>query len=113
MPGKPPRRKGAHARLALLALISVLIATGCATGPSFLDAAQADAIRMAQERAQSELGCSSTTGSVVSRETLATPPPQRVSYVVVVAGCGQRQSYVVGCTDRGGGCYTGAGRPAR
>jgi hypothetical protein len=94
------------------AVVIASLATGCATGPSYLDAAQSDAVRMAELRAQSELGCSDGKGTITHRETLAGPPPQSVGYTVLVAACGQRSVFVVRCTERQG-CYTGAGRPVR
>ena len=101
-----------HQRSLILTVSAALMVTGCASGPSFLDAAQADAVQEAQRRAQAELGCESGTGQVTARETLNTPPPQRVAYEVLVTGCGQRRTFVVQCT-KGAGCYAGAGRAAQ
>lgn len=93
-------------------VVSVFFAAACASGPSYLDSAQADAVRMAELRAQSELGCEAGKGEVTARETLRSPPPQRVAYQVLVTGCGQRRIFIVECAD-GPGCFAGTGRPAR
>ena len=102
-------------------LLSVALAasalSGCASGPPFIEAAQPPAIQTAQRRAQFEWNCAQATGQVLSQEMMTSPlqytrfaPPDRAEYTVGVAGCGQRQTYLVVCTD-GGGCIAVAGRP--
>ena len=96
---------------------AVLAVAGCASGPPFIEAAQPQAIQTAQRRAQFEWNCAQATGQVLSQEMMTSPlqytrfaPPDRAEYTVGVAGCGQRQTYLVVCTD-GGGCIAVAGRP--
>ena len=97
--------------------LAALAASGCASGPPFIEAAQPQAIQTAQRRAQFEWNCAQATGQVLSQEMMTSPlqytrfaPPDRAEYTVGVAGCGQRQTYLVVCTD-GGGCIAVAGRP--
>ena len=88
-----------------------LVAAGCASGPSYLDAARPEAIEMAQRRAVAELGCQDSKGEVTASEVQLGPPPQSVAYRVLVSGCGQRRAFVVQCQETRG-CIPGAGRPA-
>lgn len=106
-------------RASVLSLLAALAAAGCASGPPFIDAVQPQAVQTAQRRAQFELNCQSVTAEVLSREMMTSPleytrfaPPQRAEYTVGVAGCGQRHTYLIVCTD-GGGCISAAGRPVQ
>jgi hypothetical protein len=92
--------------------VALLLVAGCASGPSYLESARADAVRMAELRNLQEMGCEGSKGDVTRSETLSGPPPQSVAYTVVVAGCGQRRTFVVLCTEFRG-CYTGAGQATR
>jgi hypothetical protein len=100
-----------------LAGFAALVAAGCASGPPFIDVEQPMAMQTAQRRAQFEWNCPAATAQVLSQEMMTSPlqytrfaPPQRAEYTIGVAGCGQRQTYLVICTD-GGGCVAAAGRP--
>ena len=104
-------------RNALLSVFVALTVAGCASGPPFIEAAQPQAVQVAQRRAQFEFNCPAATAQVLSQEMMTSPlqytrfaPPDRAEYTVGVAGCGQRQTYLVVCTD-GGGCFAVAGRP--
>ena len=101
----------------LIAMIAALAAAGCASGPPFIAVEQPIAMQTAQRRAQFEWNCPAATAQVLSQEMMTSPleytrfaPPQRAEYTVGVAGCGQRNTYLVICTD-GGGCVAAAGRP--
>ena len=101
----------------LLAVFAAVIAAGCASGPPFIVVEQPIAMQTAQRRAQFEWNCQAATAQVLSQEMMTSPleytrfaPPQRADYTVGVAGCGQRNTYLVICTD-GGGCVAAAGRP--
>jgi hypothetical protein len=101
----------------LLALFAALAAVGCASGPPYIVVEQPIAMQTAQRRAQFEWNCPTATAQVLSQEMMTSPleytrfaPPQRAEYTVGVAGCGQRNTYLVICTD-GGGCVAAAGRP--
>ena len=98
-------------------VLAGLTVAGCASGPPFIEAAQPQAVQTAQRRAQFEWNCQAATGQVLSQEMMTSPlqytrfaPPDRAEYTVGVAGCGQRQTFLVVCTD-GGGCVAVAGRP--
>ena len=99
------------------AALAALAVSGCASGPPFIESAQPQAIQTAQRRAQFEFNCPSATAQILSQEMMTSPlqytrfaPPDRAEYTVGVAGCGQRHTYLVVCTD-GGGCLAVAGRP--
>ena len=75
------------------------------------------AVQTAQRRAV-RVQLSAATAQLLSQEMMTSPleytrfaPPDRAEYTMGVAGCGQRQTYLVVCTD-GGGCVAVAGRPA-
>ena len=100
-----------------LLIISALAVAGCASQQSIVDSMEPDAIHVAQRRGAFELNCPAATAETLSKEMIQSPmmnprfaPPQRAEYTVGVAGCGQRQTYLVICTD-GGGCVAAAGRP--
>jgi hypothetical protein len=97
-------------------MFAALVAAGCSSVP-FIQMEQPLAMQTAQRRAAFEWNCPAATAQVLSQEMMTSPleytrfaPPQRAEYTVGVAGCGQRQTYLVICTD-GGGCVATAGRP--
>jgi hypothetical protein len=97
------------------AIAAALLATGCASGPPFIDAMQPEALSMATRRAQFELNCPAATGEVLSRETvepLVFAGPLRAEYTIGVAGCGQRATYIVMCSQNNFNCFAGGGRTA-
>ena len=103
-------------RGAVLSVFAALIAAGCASGPPFIQVEQPMAVQTATRRAQFEFNCPAATGQILSQQMMTSPleytrfaPPDRAEYTVGVAGCGQRQTYLVICTD-GGGCVAMAGR---
>jgi hypothetical protein len=104
---------GAHR--AIPAVFATLIASGCASGPPFIEAAQPQALQTAQRRAQFEFNCPAATAQLLSQEMMTSPlqytrfaPPDRAEYTIGVAGCGQRHTYLVVCTDSGGCVAVGA-----
>jgi hypothetical protein len=104
-------------RGAILSLIAASILAGCASGPPFIQVEQPIALQTATRRAQFELNCPAATGQIISQQMMTSPleytrfaPPDRAEYTIGVAGCGQRHTYLVICTD-GGGCVAMAGRP--
>ncbi|HEX6827536.1 MAG TPA: hypothetical protein VF104_01000 [Burkholderiales bacterium] len=103
-----------------LVALATLTAAGCASGPPFIEVAQPEAIQTAQRRAQFEFNCPSVTAQVLSQQNVQSPleytrfaPPPRVEYTIGVAGCGQRHTYLVICTEGSGGCFAAAGRPVQ
>jgi hypothetical protein len=104
-------------RGALLAVFAAWMAAGCASGPPFIQVEQPMAMQTAQRRAQFEWNCPAAVPQMLSQEMMTSPleytrfaPPERAEYTVGVSGCGQRQTYLVICTD-GGGCIAAAARP--
>jgi hypothetical protein len=96
----------------LLALITLLTVTGCATQAQFLNTKQPMATETVLNRARFEMNCPTATATIISQEVIqpALQGPwvngiQRAEYTVGVAGCGQRHTYVVICPDGGDGCY--------
>lgn len=102
-------------RSSFLAISAAMLATGCASGPPFIDAMQPEALSMATRRAQFELNCPAATSQMLSRETvepLVFAGPLRAEYTIGVAGCGQRATYIVICSQNGSNCFAGGGRTA-
>ncbi len=100
--------------LALGAAVMAAMVCGCASQPQPAEALQSGAVRAAEERGASELGCPAATAEVLSKETIPEPqgtgwyePPHRAEYTVEVAGCGKRTTYSVGCDDRKKACVAG------
>jgi len=108
-------------RSALLLLVPVLAATGCASQAQFLDGMQVMAMQTAVSRGQFEMNCPSATGTVLSREVVqpviqapALGGLQRAEFTIGVAGCGKRTTFVVVCPQEGDGCFAaGPGRFVR
>lgn len=106
-------------RRAGLPVLAAFIAAGCASGPPFIETAQPMATQTAQRRAQFEFNCPAVSAQILSQENVQSPleytrfaPPPRVEYTIGASGCGQRQTYLVICTEGSGGCFAAAGRAA-
>jgi hypothetical protein len=104
--------------LTTLALMTVLIFTGCTTQTQFLQSMQANAMQTAVSRGQFEMNCPSATPTLISQEVIqpALQGPyvngiQRAEYTVGVAGCGQRKVFVVICPEGGTGCFAAGPGP--
>ena len=83
---------------------AVLLAIGCATQHQVLAQKQDTAVQSALERGRFDLNCPSATATVLSSDFIqpAVQGPwvaglQRAEYTIGVAGCNQRQTYVVLC----------------
>lgn len=99
----------------ILAISAVLLASGCASGPPFIDSMQPEAMSVAARRGQFEMDCPAATAELISRETVQPVSIRfgvvRAEYTVGVAGCGKRAAYVVVCPEEGGsGCIAAGGR---
>ena len=99
----------------ILFLAGAATLTGCASGPPFIDQAQAEAMTMAQRRAAFEFNCPAAAPQLLSRETLQPISfrfgIERAEYTIGVSGCGQRATYVVICPDQPGStCFAAAVR---
>ena len=102
-----------ESRSSALAILAALIVAGCASGPPFIDSMQPEAMSMATRRAQFELNCPTATREMLSRETvqpLVWSGPMRAEYTIGVAGCGQRATYIVICSQNDSNCFAGGGR---
>ena len=95
----------------IVALISLLVLTGCTSQAQFLASKQPTAIQTAVTRGQFELNCPNATGQVLSQE-MTQPAIQgpymggeeRGLFTIGVAGCGQRRVYQVFCPVGGDSC---------
>jgi hypothetical protein len=102
-------------RYTFVALVGMLVTTGCQTQQQMIQSQQAMAIQTAVSRAQFEMGCQSATGTVlstnVSQPSIQGPlggtayGVQRLEYTIGVRGCGQRRTYIVVCPQGGAGCF--------
>jgi hypothetical protein len=84
-----------------------LLASGCASGPPFIDTMQPKAIDIAQRRAQFDMNCPDAKGEVLTRQEiqpLVFGGPLRATYTIGVIGCGQRASIEVLCSNNNDGC---------
>ena len=95
----------------IVALISLLVLTGCTSQAQFLASKQPTAIQTAVTRGQFELNCPNATGQVLSQEVTqpAIQGPyfsgeERGLFTVGVAGCGERRVYQVFCPVGGTSC---------
>jgi hypothetical protein len=98
-----------------VALATVAVLAGCASGPPFIDQAQPEALAIALRRAAFEFNCPAATTQVLSRETLQPVSfrfgVERAEYTIGATGCGKRATFVVICPDQPGStCFSAAGR---
>lgn len=94
----------------LPALAVALLATGCASGPPFIDQMQSEAVGKAVRRAQFAFDCPSTTGEILNRQSLEPlffGGPLRAHYTVGVTGCGKRATVEVLCSENNNQCVEG------
>lgn len=102
--------------IALSAVATVAILSGCQSQTQMVDEMQADATQVAKQRGKFELNCPAATATVISKEMVQSEisnprwaPPQRAEYTIGVAGCNKRATYMVVCAEGGNGCIaTGA-----
>jgi hypothetical protein len=98
------------AALALFATVTGM--TGCATQQQQLQSRQEGAVQTALQRGRFDLNCPQAAATVLSRDYIqpAVQGPwvsglNRVEYTVGVAGCNQRQTYVVLCQEGTDTCF--------
>ncbi|MBS0578647.1 MAG: hypothetical protein JSR36_05235 [Proteobacteria bacterium] len=72
-----------------------------------------NAVQAANQRGTAEIGCPTTTATIVSKHSIAPPPttgwggaPSGAEFTIDVAGCGKRTSYLVNC-NKVGTCTAG------
>jgi tartrate dehydratase beta subunit/fumarate hydratase class I family protein len=100
--------------LALTTSAIVALLSGCASEPPPSQALQPEAVRVAQQRGASELGCAAAGTEVLTAETIQEAqttgwyePPHRAEYTVHVTGCGKSTTYSVACDERQKSCVAG------
>jgi hypothetical protein len=86
------------------ALIAITIPAMVWASQPLEDALQPNAVKVAQQRGASELGCPAATSEVVSKHAIEEPQtngwyefPQSAEYTIAVSGCGKRTTYMVTC----------------
>ena len=97
------------------ALAAVLIAAmlfSCAS-PPLEEALQPSAVKVAQQRGATELGCPAATTEVLSKSAIQettggwSDTPRRAEYTVSVSGCGKHTTYLVACNKFHSACDAG------
>jgi hypothetical protein len=78
------------------------------------DALQPSAVKVAEERGVSELGCPAATTAVISKHAIEEPQtngwyefPRRAEYTIAVSGCGKQTTYLVACNKFKSACKAG------
>jgi hypothetical protein len=78
------------------------------------DALQPSAVKVAQERGASELGCPAATTEVISKHAIEEPQtngwyefPRSAEYSIAVSGCGKQTAYLVTCNKYKSACKAG------
>jgi hypothetical protein len=96
---------GASTRSTAVMFFAVLF--GCAA-TDLAEKLQPDAIRVAQQRGATDLGCSAATAEVTNKKTIEAPQttgwhesPRQAEYTIGVSGCGKNTSYLVTCDKLG------------
>ena len=102
-----------------LAMLAGVLLVGCASQADFLNTKQPIAVDTALARAKFEMNCPAAQGSVLSSQFIQAPMAgprmvavgvDRAEYTVGVAGCDQRATYVVVCSNGTEGCIAGDGQ---
>jgi hypothetical protein len=85
----------------------------CASQP-LEDALQPSAVKVAQERGASELGCPAATTEVISKHAIEEPQtngwyefPRSAEYTIAVSGCSKQTTYLVACNKFKSACKAG------
>jgi hypothetical protein len=96
----------------ILTVVALVALAGCATQQKQLQARQDGAVQTALQRGRFDLNCPAATATVLSRDYIqpAVQGPwvsglTRVEYTVGVAGCNERQTYVVICQEGTDTCF--------
>lgn len=81
--------------------------SACAT-TELSERLQPDALKVAQQRGATDLGCSAATAEVTNKKTIEPPQttgwhesPRQAEYTIGVTGCGKGTSYLVTCDKMG------------
>jgi hypothetical protein len=94
------------------AVVALATIIGCASQQKLLAARQDGAVQTALQRGRFDLNCPGAQATVLSQDYIqpAVQGPwvsglTRVEYTVGVAGCNQRQTYVVICQEGTDTCF--------
>ena len=105
-------RRAKLRKISVAGLIVALSALACQTQAQYLASKQTRALETAVTRARFETNCSAAVGEVLSSEVVkpalqrpAVAGIQRAEFTIDVTACGQRNTYVVACPERGEGCF--------
>lgn len=86
---------------------------GCASQP-LEDRLEPNAVKAAQQRGASELGCTAATAEVLRKRGIEQAQgtgwydfPRDAEYMVAVSGCGKRTTYLVACKEFQSACEAG------
>lgn len=99
-------------QLSGLALLTVMVASGCASQQQILTQRQDGAVQTALARGRFDLNCPTATATVLSQDYIqpAIQGPwvsglNRLEYTVGVAGCNQRTTMIVICQEETSTCF--------
>ena len=98
----------------LFAFSSLIIPAMLWASQPLEDALQPSAVKVAQQRGASELGCPAATTEVISKHAIEEPQtngwyefPRRAEYTIAVSGCDKRTTYLVACNKFKSACEAG------
>jgi hypothetical protein len=96
------------------ALIALTIPAMLYASQPLEDALQPSAVKVAQQRGASALGCPAATAEVLSKHAIEEAQttgwyefPRRAEYTIAVSGCGKRTTYLVACKKFKNACTAG------
>jgi hypothetical protein len=101
----------------LLALVPIVVVTGCQSSAQMLAQAEPQAIETAVNRGKFEMNCPNATGAVLSKTVLQPAVegvrfrgPERAEFTIGISGCSERATYLVICPLDGSGCWSAGAR---
>ena len=101
----------------LLALVPIVVVTGCQSSAQMLAQAEPQAIETAVNRGKFEMNCPNATGAVLSKtvlqpavEAVRFRGPERAEFTIGISGCSERATYLVICPLDGSGCWSAGAR---
>ena len=96
--------------------LAVLALAGCA-GPDLTVTMEPQAMQTALTRGRFEMNCPDATATVLQKQVMEPvvqnirfSGPERAQFTIGVAGCGQRTTMVVVCSQDNSGCFAAVGR---
>lgn len=106
----------------LLALVAVVVLTGCAWQTNLLNNKQPIALETTLSRARFEMQCPQADANVLSRTVTGFGCSGYTSYysyygnvsalyTIGVTGCGKQRTYIAECNDGSVGCFAALSQP--